>query len=54
MSEVITEYFTCKICQQNYPISCEEIKDAPTACNSCWLKMEICQIYDDSGLNIES
>jgi len=54
MSELITEYFTCKICNQNYCISYEEIKDMPTTCNSCWLKMEIWQKYEDLDLNSES
>jgi len=43
MSELITEYFTCKICNQNHSISIEEVKNSPTTCNSCWLKMEIWQ-----------
>lgn len=54
MSELITEYFTCKICNQNYCISHEKIKDMPTTCNSCWLKMEIWQKYEDIDLNSES
>ncbi|MFB5620076.1 MAG: hypothetical protein ACE5RC_02950 [Nitrosopumilus sp.] len=51
MSELITEYFTCKICHQSHPISHEEVKDMPTICNSCWLNMEIWQRYDDPDLN---
>ncbi len=54
MSELITEYFTCKICNQNYCISDEEIKDIPTTCNTCWLKMEIWQKYEDTDLNSRS
>ena len=54
MSELITEYFTCKICNQNHPISHEEVKDRPTTCNSCWLKMKIWQKYEDSDLNRNS
>ncbi|MCV0401090.1 MAG: hypothetical protein K5777_03800 [Nitrosopumilus sp.] len=54
MSELITEYFTCKICKQNYPISHEEIKDIPTTCNNCWLNMEIWQRYEDPDLNSEN
>ena len=46
--------FTCKICNQNYCISDEEIKDMPTTCNSCWLKMKIWQKYEDPDLNSES
>lgn len=47
MSELITEYFTCEICQQNYSYS---EKDMPTVCNGCWLKMEIWQKYQDPDL----
>lgn len=46
MSELITEFFTCKICHQNNSISYEEIKDGPTTCNNCWSKMEIWERYD--------
>ena len=50
MSELISEYFTCKNCLQNYSISYEEKNDIPTVCNSCWLKMEIWQRYEDREL----
>ena len=50
MSELITEYFTCKICKQNHPISYDEVKDRSTTCNSCWLKIEIWQKYEDPDL----
>ncbi|MCV0430515.1 hypothetical protein [Nitrosopumilus sp.] len=50
MSELIIEYFTCKICHQNTPISHEEIDDMPTTCNDCWLKMEIWEKYEDPDL----
>lgn len=42
MSEIINEYFTCKICKKKY--ECKD--DIPTVCNGCWLKMEIWQRYD--------
>ena len=29
MSELITEYFTCKICHKNQSISIEEMNDKP-------------------------
>jgi len=51
MSELITEFFTCKICHQNNSISYEEVKDGPTTCNSCWSKMEIWERYEDHDLN---
>jgi len=44
MSELITEYFTCKICSKNHTIF--DINDRPSTCNSCWLKMEMWQKYD--------
>jgi hypothetical protein len=50
MSELITEYFTCKICHQNYSISHEEVKDMPTTCNNCWLKMGMWEKYEDPDL----
>ncbi|WP_179361121.1 hypothetical protein [Nitrosopumilus cobalaminigenes] len=50
MSELITEYFTCKKCHQNYSISIDEMKDIPTMCNDCWLKMNIWEKYEDSDL----
>jgi len=43
MSELITEYFTCKICNQNHPYA--QTKDMPTVCNGCWMKMEMWQKY---------
>jgi hypothetical protein len=52
MSELITEYFTCKICHLNRSISHEEVKDRPTTCNGCWLKMEMWQKYDDPDLKV--
>lgn len=51
MSELITEYFTCKICSQNYSLEHSETRDIPTTCNSCWLKIDIWQKYEDSDLN---
>lgn len=50
MSELITEYFTCKICHQNYSITIEEMNDKPTMCNGCWLKMNIWEKYEDMDL----
>ena len=46
MPELITEYFTCKICSKNNAISFSEIKDIPSMCNSCWMKMEMWQKYE--------
>ncbi len=46
MSELVTEYFTCKICSKNHTISISEINDRPSTCNSCWLKIEIWQKYE--------
>jgi len=51
MSELITEFFTCKICHQNHSISYEEVKDKLTTCNNCWSKMEIWEKYEDHDLN---
>ena len=50
MSELVTEYFTCKICKQNISVSHEEMSDIPTVCNGCWLNMEPWQRYEDSDL----
>lgn len=50
MPELITEFFSCKTCEQNYSISYEEIKDRPTTCNSCWSMMEIWERYEDPDL----
>ena len=51
MSELITEYFTCKICHKNHSISHDQVKDRLTTCNSCWLKMGIWEKYEDPDLN---
>ena len=51
MSELITEYFTCKICHENYSILHDQVKDRLTTCNDCWLKMDIWQKYEDPDLN---
>jgi hypothetical protein len=51
MSEIITEYFTCKICHENHSIAHDQMKDMPTMCNGCWLKMDIWQKYEDPDLN---
>ena len=50
MSELITEYFTCKMCHENQSISHEQMKDMPTMCNGCWVKMDIWQKYEDPDL----
>jgi hypothetical protein len=50
MSELITEYFTCKMCHENQSISHEQMRDMPTMCNSCWVKMDIWQKYEDPDL----
>jgi hypothetical protein len=50
MSELITEYFTCKICHENHSVSHDQVKDMPTMCNSCWVKMDIWQKYADPDL----
>ncbi|MEK0338264.1 MAG: hypothetical protein QQN41_12605 [Nitrosopumilus sp.] len=49
MSKLITEYFTCKICSKNHTIL--DINDRPSTCNSCWLKMEMWQKYEQQILN---
>ncbi|NQV39586.1 MAG: hypothetical protein HQ505_03470 [Nitrosopumilus sp.] len=51
MSELITEYFTCKICHGNHSISPSEVKDKLTVCNGCWLNMKVWQRYKDPDLN---
>lgn len=51
MSELITEYFACKICKENHAISFSEFDEIPSTCNSCWLKMEMWQRYDDYDLD---
>ena len=50
MSELITEYFTCKMCHENQSISHEQMKDMPTMCNGCWVKTDIWQKYEDPDL----
>ncbi len=51
MSELITEYFTCKTCHQNYSTSHDQMKDKSAMCNGCWLKMDIWKKYADPDLN---
>ncbi len=50
MSELITEYFTCKMCHENQSISHEQIRDMPTVCNGCWVKIDIWKKYEDPDL----
>ena len=51
MSELIIEYFTCKICHENHSVSHDQMIDMPTVCNSCWVEMKIWQKYEDPDLS---